>query len=96
MFVNVLPINPIPKLSDKLVGTRVGDDPENATYNFTIEEILSLFGSEILGFQRIDDGDYKDGSFLEIQNGYTKTLTNNAQFFSLIVHFLACDKLCLF
>lgn len=85
MFVNDLPINPIPKLSDKLVGTRVGDTPENATYNFTIEEILSLFGSEILGFQRIDDSEYRDDTYLAVQDGNTKTLTNNGQFFSLII-----------
>ena len=34
---------PVPKLSDKLVGTSVGSEPENVTYNFTLSELLNLF-----------------------------------------------------
>lgn len=36
-----------PKLSDKLVGTSVGGDPENKTYNFTIQQFLALIGTNL-------------------------------------------------
>lgn len=31
-----------PKLADKLIGTSVNVDPENVTYNFTIQQLLNL------------------------------------------------------
>jgi hypothetical protein len=31
------------KLSDKLIGTSVDGTPENATYNFTLAELLAFF-----------------------------------------------------
>jgi len=37
----------IPKISDKLVGTSVGGDPENKTYNFTILQLLNLLNSAL-------------------------------------------------
>ena len=33
----------LPKLDDKVVGTSVGGNPENATYNFTLAKLLELF-----------------------------------------------------
>ena len=37
-----------PQLTDRLIGTEVNADPENATKNFTIQQLLSLLagGSE--------------------------------------------------
>lgn len=32
-----------PKLDDKLVGTSVGGNPVDSTYNFTLEKLLELF-----------------------------------------------------
>jgi len=41
--INSYPINALPKLEDKLVGTSVDGNPPNATYNFTAAELLELF-----------------------------------------------------
>jgi len=41
--INSYPNNALPQLNDKLVGTRVGNSPANATYNFTGAELLALF-----------------------------------------------------
>ena len=40
--ISSYPINALPQLNDKLVGTRIGGVPSNATYNFTAE-LLELF-----------------------------------------------------
>ena len=34
---------PLPKLSDKLIGTSVGGEIEDMTYNFTLQELLNVF-----------------------------------------------------
>lgn len=36
-----------PKLSDKLIGTSVGGSPADATFNFTLQSLLSLFSQNI-------------------------------------------------
>jgi hypothetical protein len=41
--ISSYPINALPQLDDKLVGTRIGGTPPNATYNFTAAELLELF-----------------------------------------------------
>ncbi len=41
--ISSYPINALPELDDKLVGTRIGGTPPNATYNFTPAELLELF-----------------------------------------------------
>ena len=41
--ISSYPINALPQLNDKLVGTRIGGTPSNATYNFTAAELLALF-----------------------------------------------------
>ena len=41
--INSYPTNAVPQLNDKLVGTRVGNTPANATYNFTPADLLALF-----------------------------------------------------
>ena len=41
--INSYPINALPELDDKLIGTRVGGTPNDATYNFTAAELLELF-----------------------------------------------------
>jgi hypothetical protein len=41
--ISIYPIVPLPKLSDKLIGTSVGGSPSNKTYNFTLQELLDLF-----------------------------------------------------
>lgn len=41
--INSYPVNSLPKLDDKLVGTRVDGAIPNATYNFTPALLLALF-----------------------------------------------------
>ena len=41
--INSYPNNAVPQLNDKLVGTRIGNTPANATYNFTLADLLALF-----------------------------------------------------
>ena len=41
--INSYPNNAAPQLNDKLVGTRVGNSPPDATYNFTPALLLALF-----------------------------------------------------
>ena len=41
--INSYPENSTPQLNDKLVGTRVGNSPPDATYNFTPALLLALF-----------------------------------------------------
>lgn len=41
--ISSYPINALPMLDDKLVGTRTEGTPPNATYNFTPAELLQLF-----------------------------------------------------
>ena len=41
--ISSYPINALPQLDDKHVGTRIGGNPPNATYNFTAAELLELF-----------------------------------------------------
>lgn len=36
-----------PQLSDKLIGTKVGGNPADGTFNFTISSIIDLFFSEL-------------------------------------------------
>ena len=44
--INSYPVNALPKLDDKLVGTSVDGNPPNATYNFTLAELLELFQAD--------------------------------------------------
>ena len=41
--INTIAIVPVPKLSDKLVGTSVGGTPVNQTNNFTLQQLKTLF-----------------------------------------------------
>jgi hypothetical protein len=41
--INSYPVNALPKLDDKLVGTSVDGNPPNSTFNFTPAELLELF-----------------------------------------------------
>lgn len=45
--INEYPINALPDLDDKLIGTRVGDNPIDATYNFTVAELLTLISNNL-------------------------------------------------
>ena len=47
--ISIYEVVPVPKLADKLVGTSVGGDPEDITYNFTLSELLNLFIPNIPG-----------------------------------------------
>jgi hypothetical protein len=47
--ISIYEVAPVPKLADKLVGTSVGGDPEDITYNFTLSELLNLFIPNIPG-----------------------------------------------
>jgi len=41
--ISIYEVVPVPKLADKLIGTSVGGEIENITYNFTLGELLNLF-----------------------------------------------------
>lgn len=41
--ISTYEVAPVPKLSDKLIGTSVGGEIEDITYNFTLLELLELF-----------------------------------------------------
>ena len=41
--ISTYEVAPVPKLADKLIGTSVGGEIENITYNFTLQELLELF-----------------------------------------------------
>jgi len=41
--ISTYEVVPVPKLSDKLIGTSVGGEIEDITYNFTLMELLDLF-----------------------------------------------------
>jgi len=41
--ISTYEVAPLPKLSDKLIGTSVGGEIEDATYNFTLQELLDVF-----------------------------------------------------
>ena len=47
--ISIYDVVPVPKLADKLIGTSVGGDPEDLTYNFTLGELLNLFIPNIPG-----------------------------------------------
>lgn len=41
--ISTYEVTPVPKLADKLIGTSVGGEIEDITYNFTLSELLNLF-----------------------------------------------------
>ena len=41
--ISTYEVVPLPKLSDKLIGTSVGGEIEDITYNFTLQELLEVF-----------------------------------------------------
>ena len=41
--ISTYEVAPVPKLADKLIGTSVGGEIEDVTYNFTLQELLDLF-----------------------------------------------------
>jgi len=41
--ISTYEVAPVPKLADKLIGTSVGGEIEDVTYNFTLLELLNLF-----------------------------------------------------
>ena len=41
--ISTYEVVPVPKLADKLIGTSVGGEIEDITYNFTLGELLNLF-----------------------------------------------------
>ena len=47
--ISIYDVVPVPKLADKLIGTSVGGDPEDLTYNFTLGDLLNLFIPNIPG-----------------------------------------------
>ena len=47
--ISIYDVVPVPKLADKLIGTSVGGEPEDLTYNFTLGELLNLFIPNIPG-----------------------------------------------
>jgi hypothetical protein len=41
--ISTYEVAPVPKLADKLIGTSVGGEIEDVTYNFTLQELLEVF-----------------------------------------------------
>ncbi len=41
--ISTYDVVPVPKLADKLIGTSVGGEIEDVTYNFTLQELLDLY-----------------------------------------------------
>ena len=41
--ISTYEVAPVPKLADKLIGTSVGGEIEDVTYNFTLQELLDVF-----------------------------------------------------
>ena len=41
--ISTYEVVPVPKLADKLIGTSVGGEIEDVTYNFTLQELLDLY-----------------------------------------------------
>jgi len=41
--ISIYEVVPVPKLADRLIGTSVGGQIEDVTYNFTLSELLNLF-----------------------------------------------------
>jgi len=54
--INDYDIASTPKLEDKLIGTRVGDSPINATFNFSLAGLLALFQENITLQDVLDAG----------------------------------------
>ena len=47
--INSYSVAALPKLTDKLVGTSIDGVPVDATYNFTLEQLLNLFSANFSG-----------------------------------------------
>lgn len=45
--ISKYPINALPQLNDKLIGTKVGGNPPDGTYNFTLAELLTLISNNL-------------------------------------------------
>jgi hypothetical protein len=45
--ISKYPVNALPQLNDKLIGTKVGGDPVDGTYNFTLAQLLTLISSNL-------------------------------------------------
>jgi len=43
MKISTYAVEGLPNLNDKLVGTSVGGSPADATYNFTLRDLLNLY-----------------------------------------------------
>jgi hypothetical protein len=62
--INEYPINALPELDDKLIGTRIGGNPVDGTYNFTIAELLTLISSNLtaVSFKLSNVPEYADNA----------------------------------
>ncbi len=45
--INKYPNAASPILGDKLIGTKIGGNPEDSTFNFTVAELLTLISSNL-------------------------------------------------
>jgi hypothetical protein len=62
--ISEYPINALPQLNDKLVGTGIGGNPTNGTYNFTLAELLTLISNNLTATSFILSGvqEYSDNA----------------------------------
>ena len=45
--ISKYPVNAIPQLDDKLIGTKINGNPVDGTYNFTLAELLTLISNNL-------------------------------------------------
>lgn len=74
--ISTYEVVPVPKLADKLIGTSVGGEIEDATYNFTLQELLDLFLPEIPANNLQGVLDYGNTATQDINLFGTITTTN--------------------
>jgi hypothetical protein len=43
MKISTYAVDGLPDLNDKLIGTKLGGSPADATYNFTLRDLLNLY-----------------------------------------------------
>ena len=74
--ISTYEVAPLPKLSDKLIGTSVGGEIEDITYNFTLFELLQVFLPEIPANNLQGILDYGNTATQDINLFGTITTTN--------------------
>jgi len=80
--------NNSPELGDKLIGTKVGGDPSDVTYNFTLEDLINLASENITLQNILDAGNEATQDIRLIGDIFLENLTSNG-----IVHVGSLNEL---